>query len=204
MSGLGLTDEEIQSMTAAERRELIRRLAPAATGLMLSPRTMQRIRKWRLVLLLFAVAVLIPWTVYLGNTLPSHYVARNWVATWVGFDILLLAMLTVTAIAGWRRRQLLFPFAFATGVLLICDAWFDVMTSQRGDDLLQAILSAVLLELPLAFVLIAGPLRLMRYVAIRHGLVDPGVRMWRVPIAMPELWPDRTAPVVVVDPDPPL
>jgi hypothetical protein len=204
VSGLRLSDEEIQAMTAAERRELVCRLAPAPGGPMLSARTMQRIRKWRLALLLLAVAVLIPWTVYLGNTLPSHYVARNWVATWVGFDILLLAMLTVTAIAGWRRRQLLFPFAFATGVLLICDAWFDVMTSQRGADLVQAILSAALLELPLAFVLIAGPLRLMRYVAIRHGLVEPGVRMWRVPIAMPELWPDRSTQVVVVDPETPL
>lgn len=178
-------------MTTSERRELVRRLAPTPRGPILNPQTMQRIRKWRLVLILLAVAVLIPWTVYLGNTLPDHYVARNWVATWVGFDSLLLAMLVATAIAGWRRRQLLFPFAFATGVLLICDAWFDVMTSQRGDDLLQAILSAAFLELPLAFVLIAGPLRLMRYVAIRHGLVDPDVRMWRVPIPMPELWPDR-------------
>lgn len=181
-------------MTSSDRRELVRRLLPTPRGPILNPQTMHRIRKWRLVLMLLAVAVLIPWTVYLANTLPDHYVARNWVATWVGFDILLLAMLAVTAIAGWRRRQLLFPFAFATGVLLICDAWFDVMTSQRGDDLLQAILSAALLELPLAFVLIAGPLRLMRMVAVRHGLVDAGVRMWRVPIPMPELWPDRNPP----------
>jgi hypothetical protein len=186
-----LTDEEIEAMTPAERRALVLRLAPTPRGLVLNPRTMQRIRKWRLALLLLAVVALIPWTVYLANTLPNHYVARNWVATWVGFDILLLAMLIATAIAGWRRRQLLFPFAFATGVLLICDAWFDVMTSQRGADLVQALLSAALLELPLAFVLIAGPLRLMRFVAIRHGLVEPGVRMWRVPIPMPELWPDR-------------
>ncbi len=37
---------------------------------------------------------------------------------------------------------------------------------------MQALISAVVIELPLAFVLIAGPLRLLRYVAIRHG-VDP-------------------------------
>jgi hypothetical protein len=189
-----LTDEEIRAMSAAERRELILRLTPVPDGLMPRTRTMERIRKWRLVLILLCVAALIPWTVYLAITLPSHYEARNWVATWVGFDILLLAMLIATAIAGWRRRQLLFPTAFASGVLLICDAWFDVMTSQPGADLMQALLSALLVELPLAFVLIAGPLRLMRYVAIRHGLVDPGVRMWRVPIPMPELWPDRKVP----------
>jgi len=191
---LQLTDEEIQTMTPTERRELIRRLAPAPGQRMLSPRTMQRIRKWRTVLVLLCVAALIPWTVYLAMTLPNHYVARNWVATWVGFDILLVLMLTATAIAGWRRRQLLFPTAFASGVLLICDAWFDVMTSQPGSDLMQALLSALLLELPLAFILIAGPLRLMRFVAIRHGIIEPGVRMWRVPIPMPELWADRQVP----------
>lgn len=181
-------------MTLAERRELILRLAPAPAGLLPQTRTMERIRKWRLVLMLLCVAALIPWTIYLANTLPSHYVARNWVATWVGFDILLLVMLLATAIAGWRRRQLLFPFAFASGVLLICDAWFDVMTSQRGADLWQALLSAVIIELPLAFILIAGPLRLMRYVAIRHGLVDPRLRLWRGPIPLAELWPDQRIP----------
>jgi hypothetical protein len=181
-------------MTAAERRELMLRLAPEAARLKLTTRTMDRLRKWRTVGMLVCAAALVPWTVYLAVTLPSHYVARHWVATWVGFDILLVLMLTATAIAGWRRRQLVFPTAFASGVLLICDAWFDVMTSQAGSDLLQAMFSAFLLELPLAFVLIAGPLRLMRYVAIRHGLIEPGTRMWRVPIPMPELWADRKIP----------
>ena len=188
-----LTDEDIQAMTVAERRELILRLAPVPGQRMLTTRTLDRIRKWRTVFMLLCVAALIPWTVYLAITLPSHYVARNWVATWVGFDILLVIMLTGTAIAGWRRRQLVFPTAFASGVLLICDAWFDVMTSHPGSDLWQAVLSALLLELPLAFVLIAGPLRLMRIVAMRHGLVEPGTRMWRVPIPMPELWPEVPA-----------
>jgi hypothetical protein len=195
VSGGELTDEEIQAMSGAERRALIARLAPTPAGMrMPSARTMERIRRWRLALMVVCVVTLIPWIVYLANTLPDHYVARNWVATWVGFDVLLLVMLTATAVAGWRRRQLLFPTAFASGVLLVCDAWFDVMTSHHGRDLIQALLSALVIELPLAFVLVAGPLRLLRYVAIRHGLVDPDVRMWRVPIPMPELWPDRRIP----------
>ena len=181
-------------MTPAERRELILRLAPLPEGLLPAPRTLERIRKWRLVLMLGCVAALIPWTVFLAITLPSHYEARNWVATWVGFDLILIAMLAATAVFGWRRRQLLFPTAFASGVLLVCDAWFDVLTSQPGADLVQALLTAFLVELPLAFVLIAGPLRLLRYVAIRNGLVDPGLPMWRMPIPMPELWPRRGQP----------
>jgi hypothetical protein len=188
-----LTDEEIAAMTAAERRDLILRLAPAP-GRMVSLRTIERIRKWRTVLMLLCVAALIPWTVYLAVTLPQHYVARNWVATWVGFDILLLTMLALTAVAGWKRKQLVFPTAFASGVLLICDAWFDVMTSQRGSDLTQALLSAFLVELPLAFILIAGPLRLLRYVAVRHGLIHPHMHLWRMPIPIPDLYPGRRLP----------
>ncbi len=188
-----LTDEEIEAMTPAERRDLILRLAPRP-GAMLSLRTIERIRKWRTALMLLCVAALIPWTVYLAVTLPNHYVARNWVLTWVGFDILLLTMLTLTALAGWKRRQLVFPTAFVSGVLLICDSWFDVMTSQRGSDLTQALLSAFLLELPLAFVLIAGPLRLMRYVAVRHGLIHPQMHLWRMPIPIPDLYPDGKVP----------
>jgi hypothetical protein len=190
---VSLSDDEIEAMSLAQRRELIRRLLPES-GLGRQRRTLRRLRKWRLLLLVACIAVLVPWTVYLGVTLPSRYVARHWVATWVGFDILLMVMLTATGIAGWRRRQLVFPTAFASGVLLICDAWFDVMTSQPGADLIQAVLSALLIELPLAFVFIAGPLRLMRIVATRHGLVEPGTRMWRVPIPLPELWGDRTVP----------
>jgi hypothetical protein len=191
-----LTDEEIAAMTPAERRDLILRLAPDPGG-MPSRRTMDRLRKWRTVLMLACAAALIPWTVYLAITLPSHYVARNWVATWVGFDILLLAMLVLTALAGWKRKQFVFPTAFATGVLLICDAWFDVMTSHRGDDLTQALLSALLVELPLAFVLIAGPLRLLRYVAIRHGMIHPDSHLWRMPIPIPDLYPDNRVPLRV-------
>jgi tRNA(Ile) lysidine synthetase-like protein len=191
-AGVSLSDEEIAEMSPAERRELVRRLV-AARGLAPSRRTIERIRKWRLAVLVVCVVTLIPWTVYLGATLPGRYVARNWVATWVGFDILLMAMLAATAIAGWRRRQLVFPTAFASGVLLICDAWFDVMTSQPGADLIQALVSALVLEIPLGIAFIAGPLRLMRIVALRHGLVEPGTRMWRVPIPMPELWPDQPA-----------
>ena len=189
-----LTDEEIAALTPDERRDLILRLVPREPGGLPSPRTIERIRKWRTALMLICALALVPWTVYLAITLPSHYVARNWVATWVGFDILLLAMLVLTALAGWKRKQLVFPTAFATGVLLICDAWFDVMTSQRGGDLTQALLSAFLVELPLAFVLIAGPLRLLRYVAVRHGLIHPHMHLWRMPIPIPDLYSDHKVP----------
>ena len=118
----------------------------------------RRIREW---LALCAAIALIPWTIYLALTLPENYTAQHWQAVWVGFDVLLLIFMTATAVLGFMRHHLLTLFAFTTGVLLLCDAWFDVLTARRG-DLLVSVLIAALGELPLAAVLIVGTLRLAR------------------------------------------
>lgn len=160
-----LTDEDIAAMTPADRRDLIRRLAPNPAGFP-TRRTIDRLRKWRTVLMLVCAAAMIPWTVYLAITLPNHYVARNWVATWVGFDILLVAMLVLTALAGWKRKQFVFPTAFATGVLLVCDAWFDVLLDAGTSDVWLSVASAVIVELPLAFLMFNAARRLIRLSAV--------------------------------------
>src|SRR5271156_5542384 len=118
----------------------------------------RRIREW---LALSAAIALIPWTIYLGLTLPQNYTAQHWQVTWVGFDILLLAFMLATAVLGFLRHNLLTLFAFSTGVLLVCDAWFDVLTAKRG-DFGVSVLTAALGELPLAAVLIGGSLRITR------------------------------------------
>ena len=100
----------------------------------------RRIRDW---LSLCAAIALIPWTVYLGLTLPQSYNAQHWQVTWVGFDVLLLAFMTATAVLGFIHHNLLTLFAFATGVLLVCEAWFDVLTAKRG-DFAVSVLTAVL------------------------------------------------------------
>jgi len=128
----------------------------------------RRIREW---LALSAAIALIPWTIYLGLTLPQSYTAQHWQATWVGFDVLLLAFMLATAVLGFTHHHLLTLFAFATGVLLVCDAWFDVLTAKRGDFALS-VLTAALGELPLAAVLIVGTLRIARL------QVPPFSRAW--------------------------
>jgi hypothetical protein len=125
--------------------------------------------------------VLIPWIVYLSLTLPDTYVAQNWVATWVGFDSLLVVFMAATAILGLLRRQILVLTAFTTGVLLICDAWFDILTA-RSDDMWLSIVTALFGALPLAVVLIGGTLRIMRVMATRLWLLDPGTPLWRLPL----------------------
>jgi hypothetical protein len=40
--------------------------------------------------------------------------------------------------------------AAITGTLLVCDAWFDVLTARATSDIVQAALEAAFVELPLA------------------------------------------------------
>jgi hypothetical protein len=175
-----LSDAQIAAMSAHERRELIGRLERPVSEL-LPPSELARMRRIRLVLMVGATIGLIPWIAYLSLTLPDKYVAYNWTASWVGFDILLLGFMAVTAVLGLLRRQLLVLTAFTTGILLICDAWFDVMTAAPADRWLS-VLTAVVGELPLAAVLITGALRIVRLTATRLYVLDPGMPLWRIPL----------------------
>ena len=66
-----------------------------------------------------------------------------------------------TAVLGFLHHRFLTLVAFTTGVLLVCDAWFDIMTARRG-DVVTSVLSAAIVELPLATILIGGTLRIVR------------------------------------------
>ncbi len=97
-----------------------------------------------------AVLGLVVWTAFLAKTLPAVHSARHWDAAWVGFDVALIATLAATAWAAWFRRQILVATALVTGTLLVCDAWFDVVTSLGTGDQAVAIATALLAELPVA------------------------------------------------------
>jgi hypothetical protein len=116
-----------------------------------------RMRRPRLPLMVGGAIGVIAWIAFLVMTLPANYVAHNWPATWVGFDVMLVAFMAMTAALVFLRPQLVPLTAFTTGVLLICDAWFDVMTA-GPHDLWASALTATLVELPLAVILIATAL----------------------------------------------
>jgi hypothetical protein len=94
--------------------------------------------------------LLLPWAAYLTFSLPRSYSANHWRVAWGGFDLGLGIALAVTAIAVARRSPFAEVSAAVTGTLLVCDAWFDVLTTRTGAELLQAGLEAALIELPLA------------------------------------------------------
>ena len=105
---------------------------------------------WIAPVFLVCVLVLVPWTGFLFFELPRHYVANHWSVAWAGFDIGLGLALAGTAVAVARRSPFAEVAAAITGTLLVCDAWFDILTSRASSDIVQAVVLAALVELPLA------------------------------------------------------
>ena len=101
---------------------------------------------------LFAL-IMVPWTVYIGESLPRRQLSPHYDVSWAGFDVMLLAALAATAFFALRRSRYLSVAATATAVLLVVDAWFDLMTTPSG-QLAQSIVLAAVVELPLAAVCI--------------------------------------------------
>jgi hypothetical protein len=175
-----LSDDQIAALTPAQRRHLISRLQPPMDGVLPAPLSL-RMRYCRMILIGVGAIVLVPWMMYLAVTLPQNYVVHHWSATWVGFDVLLVVFMTATVVLGYLRRQVGLFIAFTTGVLLICDAWFD-MTTAEGDDLLESVLSAAFIEVPVAVVMIASVLRLLHVTLTHLWVLEPGTRLWQLPL----------------------
>lgn len=93
--------------------------------------------------------ILLPWTIYLGYSLPSRQVSPHYDVAWAGFDVMLLVALASTGYFALRRSRYLATAATVTATLLVVDAWFDVMTSPPSQRL-ESVALAVLIELPLA------------------------------------------------------
>jgi hypothetical protein len=111
---------------------------------------LRRARRWLLFLLGGVAVVLLPWTGYLGTTLPSEHVARHWRIAWTGLDLAEASALIATFVALLRNSPAVTVLASIAGTLLVCDAWFDVITAQPGSDLWWALVFALFAELPLA------------------------------------------------------
>jgi hypothetical protein len=93
---------------------------------------------------------LLPWTLWLGLSLPSRKLAEHWDLAWVGFDLVLAASLLATAFTLVQHSPLLEAFASATGALLLADAWFDIVTASSNKERWFAVGLALVGELPLA------------------------------------------------------
>lgn len=110
-----------------------------------------RIVRWTGPLFALFSLILLPWTIYLGESLPSRQLSPHYDVAWAGFDVILLIGLAMTAYFALRRSRYLAVSASATAALLVVDAWFDVMTTP-ANQVAESIVLAAVAELPLAAV----------------------------------------------------
>ena len=145
-----ITDEQLRGLSEQERDSLARRLAMMSAAEPAEPAPYFPRRRWFIAAVVVACAALSAWMFALSERLPSRYVVGHWDAAWIGFDSMLLISIAAVGWAAWRRAEALPIASLITAVLLICDAWFDVMTATGDVDVTASVVLAGVFELPLA------------------------------------------------------
>lgn len=120
-----------------------------------------RIPGWAGKLYVMFAVVLLPWTIYLGATLPTHHLSAHWDVSWTGLDVGLMTALLATGLFAYLRSIWIVIAAATTGSLLLVDAWFDVMSEHSAALFHEALILAFVFEIPLA---------LMSYYVAGHAL----------------------------------
>ncbi len=181
-----IDEADLRQMSPEERASLARTLAMLNLQSMTPTPLSQRRRRLLIAACLIGVLVLAVWIAILEVKLPRHYRAGGWRAAWVGFDIGLLLVFATTAWAAWRRRQILIVCLMVLATLLCCDAWFDTALDWGTRGFTLSLLSALLVELPLAALALIGARRLLRLtigrVEVLGGDLGPVPSFWQVPL----------------------
>jgi hypothetical protein len=180
-----IDEDELRRMAPQERMKLRRALADI-DGQDLAGRMRDRRRAILLGVIIVCCVGLAAWTGLLAATLPRYYRSGGWRGAWVGFDIALLLAFASTGWASWRRRQMLIICLVVVATLLCCDAWFDVVLNAHTKGFQASLLSALLIELPLAAVATLGARRLLRStnaLMLRYrGMPGPVPRLRNIPL----------------------
>jgi hypothetical protein len=178
-------EAELRRMTAKERAKLMRVLA-AMDMPRLVPGGSHRRRRWFLLATIVCCVVLAAWIGVLAVTLPRFYRSGDWRGAWVGFDLAELLAFAATAWAAWRGRQVLIMCLLVLATLLFADAWFDVTLDVRTNGFWWSLLSALLVEIPLAVAALLAARRLLRLTIARtrhrEGISGPVPSLWRIPL----------------------
>jgi hypothetical protein len=179
-------ESDLRRMTPDERARLARALARLNAQSLAPTPISQRRRRLLIAACLAGMVLLAVWIGVLEVKLPRDYRAGGWRAAWVGFDVALLLVFAATAWAAWRRRQILIVCLMVLATLLCCDAWFDITLDWGTSGFMVSVLSAALVELPLAVVALTGARRLLRLTIGRlellAGYPGPVPAFWQVPL----------------------
>ena len=107
--------------------------------------------RWVVAFFLGGAVVLIPWIVLMFTVPNVVNVPKHWELVWGGFDCFLVLGFARTAFNLIRRSPRGAVTAAMTGTMLLIDAWFDVLTTHRGGQLIS-ILMAAFAEIPCALI----------------------------------------------------
>lgn len=197
-----LDEQGLRRMSPQERLRLRQALAELDDQDTAASGAGDRRRKILLIAIVVCCLALAAWIGVLAATLPRYYRAGGWRGAWVGFDLAELAAFVITGWAAWRRRQILIICLVVLATLLCCDAWFDVVLNARTKGFELSLLSALLIELPLAAVAILLARRLMRTtnaVLLRsRGVCGPVPRLRKIPLV--GVHPSRPLSDVLAEP----
>jgi hypothetical protein len=175
----------VDELDGLERARLLRALSVPVPDRSVMGRSLLSSRRRIVCLLALCCLGLIPWTIGLAVTLPRSYLVASWPLAWTGFDIILLGCLGSTAWALWKQRQVAVAASMVTSALLLCDAWFDIVTAHSGRCLILSVITAVFAEIPIAILLGVISVRLM-HASVRAapsiGLSSGS--LWRTPLGM--------------------
>jgi hypothetical protein len=128
----------------------------------------QVLPRWIVAFFIGGAIVLVPWIVILFGSLHETAIAKHWRLVWGGFDCFLLCGFALTGYRIMTRSPRAILAATATGIMLLIDAWFDVLTARRTGDVLTAVVMAIFAEIPCAVICF--------YVARRVlGLIEEGL-----------------------------
>ncbi len=111
-----------------------------------------RIPRWVVAVYTAIAIALIPWTIYMGWTLPTHHLTVNWDVSWTGLDIALIIAFLLTGLAAYTKSLWIVMTSTAVGTLLMVDAWFDLMSEHQSPEFAQSLFTAAALEMPLALI----------------------------------------------------
>jgi hypothetical protein len=107
--------------------------------------------RWVVAFFVGGAVVLIPWIVLMFTVPEAVNVSQRWELVWGGFDCFLVLGFAVTAFRLITRSPRGAVTAAMTGTMLLIDAWFDVLTTHRGGEVVS-VLMAVFAEIPCAVI----------------------------------------------------
>ena len=108
--------------------------------------------------------LLLPWIGYLSVSLPRSHSVRAWDVLWVGFDIVLACCFALTDWLIVQRRQLaMFGLVVVATLLVLRRVTVRrVPVAEHRGTTVDEYAAAVLVELPVAFLLATSAVRILR------------------------------------------